>query len=55
MDVIILAIPVDVALDKASYLLDQINDNALLIDVGSIIDSDMIDIIIMYYSFFFNK
>ena len=35
MDVIILAIPVDVALDKASYLLDQINDNALLIDVGS--------------------
>ena len=35
MDVIILAIPVDVALDKASYLLDQINDNALLMDVGS--------------------
>ena len=35
MDVIILAIPVDVALDKASDLLDQINDNALLMDVGS--------------------
>ena len=35
MDVIILAIPVDVALDKAFYLLDQINDNALLMDVGS--------------------
>ena len=27
----------------------------ILIDVGSIIDSDIINIIIMYYSFFFNK
>lgn len=35
MDVIILAIPVNVALDKVIPLLDQINDNTLLIDVGS--------------------
>ena len=35
MDVIILAIPVNAALDKVIPLLDQINDNTLLIDVGS--------------------
>ena len=35
MDVIILAIPVDASLDKVIPLLDQINDNTLLIDVGS--------------------
>ena len=35
MDVILLAIPVDAALDLIDDLLDQINDNALLIDVGS--------------------
>jgi prephenate dehydrogenase len=35
MDVIILAIPVNSALEKVIPLLDQINDNALLIDVGS--------------------
>ena len=35
MDVILLAIPVDAALNLIDDLLDQINDNALLIDVGS--------------------
>ena len=35
MDVILLAIPVDAALDLINDLLDQINDNTLLIDVGS--------------------
>ena len=35
MDVILLAIPVDAALDLIDDLLDQINDNTLLIDVGS--------------------
>ena len=35
MDVIILAIPVDVSLELVLPLLDQINDNTLLIDVGS--------------------
>ena len=35
MDVILLAIPVDAALDLVNDLLDQINDNALLLDVGS--------------------
>ncbi|OUW35304.1 MAG: prephenate dehydrogenase [Flavobacteriaceae bacterium TMED179] len=35
MDVIILAIPVDSVIDKALYLLDYVNDNTLLIDVGS--------------------
>ena len=35
MDVIILAIPVDVSLELVLSLLDQINDNTLLIDVGS--------------------
>ena len=35
MDVIILAIPVNAALDKVIPLLDQVNDNTLLIDVGS--------------------
>jgi len=35
MDVIILAIPVDAAIQIALPLLDQMNDNALLIDVGS--------------------
>lgn len=35
MDVVILAVPVDIAIDLAVPLLDIINDNALLIDVGS--------------------
>ena len=35
MDVIILAIPVNSALDKVIPLLDKVNDNTLLIDVGS--------------------
>ncbi len=35
MDVILLAIPVDVALERVLDLLDQINENALLLDVGS--------------------
>ena len=35
MDVILLAIPVDAALDLIDDLLDQINDNTLIIDVGS--------------------
>ena len=35
MDVIILAIPVDAVIDKALHLLDFVNDNTLLIDVGS--------------------
>ena len=35
MDVIILAIPVNAALDKVIPLLDKVNDNTLLIDVGS--------------------
>lgn len=34
MDVILMAIPVDACLTLALPLLDQINDNALLIDVG---------------------
>ncbi len=35
MDLIILAIPVDASLEVVLPLLDQINDNTLLIDVGS--------------------
>ena len=35
MDVILMAIPVDACLTLVLSLLDQINDNALLIDVGS--------------------
>jgi len=35
MDVIILAIPVDASVTKVIPLLDQMNDNALLLDVGS--------------------
>ena len=35
MDVIILAIPVDAALELVNDLLDRINNNTLLIDVGS--------------------
>jgi len=35
MDVIILAVPVDAALERAGILLDQMNDNALLMDAGS--------------------
>ena len=35
MDVIILAIPVDAVIEKALHLLDFVNDNTLLIDVGS--------------------
>ncbi|MFQ3340513.1 MAG: prephenate dehydrogenase [Flavobacteriaceae bacterium] len=35
MDVIILAIPVDASLDIAITILDKMNDNALLMDVGS--------------------
>ncbi len=36
MDVIILAVPVDIAYNNIISLLDQVNDNALIIDVGSI-------------------
>ena len=36
MDVIILAVPVDIAYNNMIFLLDQVNDNALIIDVGSI-------------------
>lgn len=36
MDVIILAVPVDIAYNNIIFLLDQVNDNALIIDVGSI-------------------
>jgi len=35
MDVILLAIPVDACLTVVLPLLDQINDNALLLDAGS--------------------
>ena len=35
MDIIILAVPVDAALERADILLDQMNDNALLMDAGS--------------------
>ena len=35
MDIIILAVPVDAALERAGILLDQMNDNALLMDAGS--------------------
>ena len=35
MDVIILAIPVDASVTKVIPLLAQMNDNALLLDVGS--------------------
>lgn len=35
MDVILLAIPVDIALDRLVDLLDQVNDNALIMDFGS--------------------
>lgn len=35
MDVILLAIPVDVAMDRLVDLLDEVNDNALIIDFGS--------------------
>ena len=36
MDVIILAVPVDIAYNIIVSLLDLVNDNALIIDVGSI-------------------
>ncbi len=36
MDVIILAVPVDIAYNNIISLLDEVNDNALIIDVGSI-------------------
>ena len=35
MDVILLTIPVDVAMDRLVDLLDEVNDNALIIDFGS--------------------
>ncbi len=35
MDVILLTIPVDVAMDRLVDLLDEVNDNALVIDFGS--------------------
>ena len=35
MDVVILAIPVDVAQEKILSLLDEVNDNTLVMDVGS--------------------
>ncbi|MEK9602804.1 MAG: prephenate dehydrogenase [Flavobacteriaceae bacterium] len=35
MDVILLAIPVDIALDRLTDLLDEVNDNALIMDFGS--------------------
>ena len=35
MEIIILAVPVDAALERAGILLDQMNDNALLMDAGS--------------------
>jgi prephenate dehydrogenase len=35
MDVILLAIPVDVAMDRLVDLLDEVNDNALIMDFGS--------------------
>ncbi len=35
MDVLILAIPVDIANNKIISLLDKVNDNSLIIDVGS--------------------
>jgi len=35
MDVILIAIPVDAALDRLIDLLDEVNDNALIIDFGS--------------------
>jgi len=39
MDVIILAVPVDAALERAASLLDQMNEDALLMDAGSTKDS----------------
>lgn len=36
MDVIILAVPVDIACNNIIFLLDRVNENALIIDVGSI-------------------
>jgi len=36
MDVIILAVPVDIAYNNIISLIEQVNDNALIIDVGSI-------------------
>ena len=35
MDIILLAIPVDVAMDRLVDLLDEVNDNALIMDFGS--------------------
>ena len=35
MDIILLAIPVDIALERLVDLLDEVNDNALIMDVGS--------------------
>jgi prephenate dehydrogenase len=35
MDVILLAIPVDVAMERLVDLLDEVNDNALIMDFGS--------------------
>ncbi len=35
MDIILLAIPVDIALDRLVDLLDEVNDNALIMDFGS--------------------
>ena len=35
MDIILLAIPVDVALERLFKLLDEVNDNALIMDFGS--------------------
>ncbi len=35
MDVVLLTIPVDVALDRLVDLLDEVNDNALIMDFGS--------------------
>ena len=35
MDIILLTIPVDGAMDRLVDLLDEVNDNALIIDFGS--------------------
>ena len=35
MDIILLAIPVDIAMDRLVDLLDEVNDNALIMDFGS--------------------
>ena len=36
MDIILLAIPVDGAMDRLVDLLDEVNDNALIMDFGSL-------------------